>query len=112
MVLVTSNAEVTAKPLGTCSKQFETRDVAFSQKEKHDNVKPHTAANTQAVLDSFECEILDHTVYTRWPCTQLLSYLPPSQTSVGGSRNDDDDEVNTAVNSWLSEQTASYDQEG
>ncbi|GBO32761.1 hypothetical protein AVEN_133640-1 [Araneus ventricosus] len=46
----------------------------------HDNARPHTAAQTRALLDSFGWEVLDHPLQPR-RCDERFSSFPPSQTS-------------------------------
>ncbi|GBN42142.1 hypothetical protein AVEN_247289-1 [Araneus ventricosus] len=47
----------------------------------HDNARPHTAAQTRALLDSFGWEVLDHPSLQPRPCDERFSSFPPSQTS-------------------------------
>ncbi|GBO05126.1 hypothetical protein AVEN_130696-1 [Araneus ventricosus] len=46
----------------------------------HDNARPHTAAQTRALLDSLGWKILDPPLQPR-PFAQRFSSFPPSQTS-------------------------------
>ncbi|GBM97478.1 hypothetical protein AVEN_213208-1 [Araneus ventricosus] len=45
-----------------------------------DHARPHTAAQTRALLDSFGWEVLDPPLEAR-PCAERFSSFPPSQTS-------------------------------
>lgn len=55
----------------------------------HDNARPHTAAQTQAVLDSFDWGSFGPHTLQPWPCAEQLSSLPSFQTHFGGSRYDE-----------------------
>ncbi|GBN60834.1 hypothetical protein AVEN_202160-1 [Araneus ventricosus] len=46
----------------------------------YDNARPHPAAQTRALLDSFGWEVLGHPLQPR-PCAERFSFFPPSQTS-------------------------------
>ncbi|GBM46401.1 hypothetical protein AVEN_73876-1 [Araneus ventricosus] len=47
----------------------------------HDIARPHTAAQTRALLDSFGGEVLDHAPLQARPYDERFSSFPPSQTS-------------------------------
>lgn len=61
----------------------------------HD-ARRHTAAQTQAVLDSYGWEVLDNTPFS----LDLALCDFHLKDHLGGSRYDNDDEVKMAMNSW------------
>ncbi|GFX10618.1 histone-lysine N-methyltransferase SETMAR [Trichonephila clavipes] len=82
--------------------------VAF----RHDNARPHTANRTEDLITSFGWEQLDHP-----PCSPDLA---PSdyhlfmhlKKHLVGQHHSDDDEVKTTVKQWLSNQAASFFDDG
>lgn len=74
----------------------------------HSNARLHTAAQTQAILDSFILEVLDHLLHSPDLMTSDFYLFRVLKHYLGASRYNDDDKVKTDVNSWLSEQAASF----
>ncbi|GBO38618.1 Histone-lysine N-methyltransferase SETMAR [Araneus ventricosus] len=78
----------------------------------HDNARPYTAAQTRASLDSFGWEVLDHTLYSPDFATSDFHLFRHIKHHLGGNHYNDDEDVRTAVTSWLLEQVASFYEEG
>ncbi|GBM91291.1 Histone-lysine N-methyltransferase SETMAR [Araneus ventricosus] len=74
----------------------------------HDNARPHTAAQTRALLNSFGWEVLEPPFSPDLASSDfhLFRHL---KHHLGGN---DDEDVKTAVTSWLLEQAASFYEEG
>ncbi|GBM20788.1 Histone-lysine N-methyltransferase SETMAR [Araneus ventricosus] len=77
----------------------------------HDNARPHTAAQTRALLDSFGWEVLD-LPYSPDLATSDFHLFRHLKHNLGGNHYNDDEDVKIAVTSWLSEQAASFYEEG
>lgn len=78
----------------------------------HDNARPHTAGQTRDLLDSFGWEVLDHPPYSPDLAPSDYHLFLHLKRHLSGNHYNDDDDVKTAVNSWLSEQAASFYEEG
>ena len=78
----------------------------------HDNARPHTAGQTRDLLDSFGWEVLDHPSYSPDLAPSNYHLFLHLKQHLSGNHYNDDDDVKTAVNSWLSEQVASFYEEG
>lgn len=78
----------------------------------HDNARPHTAARSREMIDSFGWEVLDHPPYSPDLAPSDFHLFRYLKNHLGGKRYDDDEEVKTAVNSWLSEQASNFFEEG
>jgi transposase len=74
----------------------------------HENVHPHTAACTQALLDHFSWELFDHPPYSPdlAPCDyHLFTYL---KNWVGSQCFTHNEELMKGVKTWLSSQAADF----
>ncbi|GBN45965.1 Histone-lysine N-methyltransferase SETMAR [Araneus ventricosus] len=78
----------------------------------HDNARPHTAAQTRALLASFGWEVLDHHPYSPDLATSDFHLFCHLKHHLGGNHYNDDERVKTAVTSWLLEQATSFYEEG
>ncbi|GBL96459.1 Histone-lysine N-methyltransferase SETMAR [Araneus ventricosus] len=78
----------------------------------HDNARPHTAAQTRALLDSFGWEVLDPPPYSPDLATSDFHLFRHLKHHLGGNHYNDDEDVETAVTSWLLEQATSFYEEG
>nr|GBM33105.1 Histone-lysine N-methyltransferase SETMAR [Araneus ventricosus] len=77
----------------------------------HDNARPHTAAQTRALLDSFGWEVLDPPYSPDLATSDFHLFRHLKHHLVGNHYNDDED-MKTVVTSWLLEQAASFYDEG
>ncbi|GFW35448.1 mariner Mos1 transposase [Trichonephila clavipes] len=68
----------------------------------HDNARPHTPRTTQELIQSFCWEVLDHAPYNLDLSPSDLHFFRYLKHSLGGKRFSDTEELNAAVNSWLS----------
>lgn len=78
----------------------------------HDNARPHVSHRTQDLIASFGWEQFDHPPYSPDLAPSdyhLFLYL---KKHLGGQRHDDDDDVKTAVQQWLSNQAADFYEDG
>ncbi|GBN57507.1 hypothetical protein AVEN_20906-1 [Araneus ventricosus] len=78
----------------------------------HDNARPHTAAQTRALLDSFGWEVLNHPLYSPDLATSDFHLFLHLKHHLCVNNYNDDEDVKTAVTSWLLEQAASFFEEG
>jgi hypothetical protein len=73
----------------------------------HDNVRPHTATHTQALLEHFIWELFDHPPYI--PDLALSDYhLFTYLKNLLGSQHLNSNELMEGVKMWLSSQAAHY----
>lgn len=78
----------------------------------HDNARPHTAAETRDLINSFGWEEFHHPPYSPDLAPSdyhLFRYL---KNFLGGKRFDTDEELKTAVKNWLSSQEAEFYEKG
>ncbi|GBL84136.1 Histone-lysine N-methyltransferase SETMAR [Araneus ventricosus] len=78
----------------------------------HDNARPCTAAQTRDLLDSFGWEILDHPMYIPDLAPSDFHLFRHLKHHLGGNHYNADEDVKTAMTSWLTEQAASFYEEG
>ncbi|GFV17566.1 histone-lysine N-methyltransferase SETMAR [Trichonephila clavipes] len=80
----------------------------------YDNVNPLTSRTTRELIESFGWEVLDHPPYSPdlAPSDFHLFRFLNFRYSLSGKRFSDIEEVKAAVNSWLSDQTADFFDEG
>ena len=78
----------------------------------HDNVQPHSAAQTQDLLTSFKWEQMDHLPYSPDLAPSDFHLFLHLKKFLGGKRFDDDDELKDAVQKWLTLQAAAFYGEG
>jgi len=74
----------------------------------HDNACPHTANLTQNLITSFDQEQLDHSPYSPDLAPSDYHLFLHTKTHLAGQRHTDDDEVQTTVMQWLSNQAATF----
>jgi histone-lysine N-methyltransferase SETMAR len=72
----------------------------------HDNARPHTAASTQVLLDSFGWEIFSHPPYSPDLAPSDFHLFPKLKEFLGGIRFAGCDELQLRVNKWLQELAA------
>jgi hypothetical protein len=72
----------------------------------HDNVRPHAAARTQAMLQEFGWEVFEHPAYIPDLAPSDFHLFPKFKEFLGGSRFKSDEEVKDAVKEWLNGLTA------
>ncbi|GFT18052.1 histone-lysine N-methyltransferase SETMAR [Trichonephila clavipes] len=73
----------------------------------HDNARPHTANRTQDIT-SFGWEQLGHPLYSPDLAPSDYHLFMHLKKSLAGQRHSDDDEAKTTVKQWLSNQAASF----
>lgn len=78
----------------------------------HDNARPHTANRTQDLITSFGWEQLDHPPYSPDLAPSDYHLFLHLKKHLAGQRHSDDDEVKTFVKQWLSNQAASFFDDG
>src|SRR5215469_17316576 len=78
----------------------------------HDNARPHTANRTQDLITSFGWEQLDHPSYSPDLAPSDYHLFLHLKKHIAGQRHSDDDEVKTFVKQWLSNQAASFFDDG
>ncbi|GBN23558.1 hypothetical protein AVEN_233680-1 [Araneus ventricosus] len=66
----------------------------------HDNARPHTAAQTRALLDSFGWEVSNHLLYSPDLATSDFHLFRHLKHHLRGNHYNDDEDVKTAVTSW------------
>ncbi|GBM07240.1 hypothetical protein AVEN_261914-1 [Araneus ventricosus] len=69
----------------------------------HDNARSHTAAQTTALLEFFGWGVLDHLPYSPDLATSDFHLFHQPKHHLGGNHYNDDEDVKTAVTSWLLE---------
>jgi hypothetical protein len=74
----------------------------------HDNVRPHAAARTQALLEHFNWELFDHPVYS--PGLSLSDYhmLSCLKNWMGSQRFNSNEELVEGIKMWLSSRVADF----
>ncbi|GBM68315.1 Histone-lysine N-methyltransferase SETMAR [Araneus ventricosus] len=77
----------------------------------HDNARSHIAAQARALLESFGWEVLDPP-YSPDLAPSDFHLFRHLKHHLGGNHYNDDEDVETAVTSWLSEQAAGFYEEG
>ena len=78
----------------------------------HENARPPIAGQIHNLLDSFGLEVLNRPPYSPGLVPNDYHLFLHLRKHPIGNRNDDDDDVKTAVNPWLLEQAASLYEEG
>ncbi|GFU76657.1 uncharacterized protein TNCV_3833001 [Trichonephila clavipes] len=74
----------------------------------HDNTRPNTSRKIRELIKSFGWEFLDHTPYSPYLAQSEFDLFRYPKHSLGGKRVSDNEEVEKAINSWLSDQVADY----
>ena len=77
-----------------------------------DNVRPHSAAQTQDLITSFKWEQMDHAPYSPDLVPSDFQLFLHLKEFLGGKRFDDDDDLKDAVQKWLTSQAAAFYEEG
>jgi histone-lysine N-methyltransferase SETMAR len=78
----------------------------------HDNARPHAAARTQAMLQEFGWEVLQHPPYSPDLDPSDFHLFPKLKEFLGGRRFKSDEEVEDAVKEWLNGLAAEVYEEG
>uniref|UniRef100_A0A1B6CWX6 Mariner Mos1 transposase n=1 Tax=Clastoptera arizonana TaxID=38151 RepID=A0A1B6CWX6_9HEMI len=80
----------------------------------HDNVRPHTAARTQVLLNSFGWDIFEHSPQQSRFGGQRFSPFSwyEEMAGMGSRRFTDDEELKNSVSGWLRAQAADFYAEG
>ncbi|GFW49368.1 histone-lysine N-methyltransferase SETMAR [Trichonephila clavipes] len=78
----------------------------------HDNAHPHTADPTQDLITSFRWEQLDHPPYSPDLAPRDYHLFMHLKKHLAGRCHSDDDEAKTTVKQWLSNQAASFFDDG
>lgn len=78
----------------------------------HDNARPHVAARTQAQLDNFHWEILDHPPYSPDLAPSDFHLFPKLKEFLGGKRLESDEVLHETVTNWFKSQAAEFYEEG
>ncbi|GFV14053.1 mariner Mos1 transposase [Trichonephila clavipes] len=78
----------------------------------HDNARPHTANRTQDLITSFGWEQLDHPPYSPDLAPSNYHLFMHLKKHLAGQRHSDDNEAKTTVKQWLSNQVASFLDDG
>ncbi|GFX67160.1 histone-lysine N-methyltransferase SETMAR [Trichonephila clavipes] len=78
----------------------------------HDNARPHTANRTQYLIIYFGLEQLDHPSYNPDLAPSDYHLFMHLKKHLAGLRHSDDDEAKTTVKQWLSNQAASFFDDG
>jgi hypothetical protein len=79
----------------------------------HDNARPHTAAQTQALIMSFGWEQMNHPpLYSPDLEPSDFHLFLHLKKFLAGQRFNNDDEVKRAVQKWLSSQAATFYDKG
>ncbi|GFV91228.1 histone-lysine N-methyltransferase SETMAR [Trichonephila clavipes] len=74
----------------------------------HDNARPHTSRTIWELIESFGWEVLDHAPYSPDLARSDFHLFRYLIHSLSRKRFRDDEEVNAAVNSWLSNQATAF----
>ncbi|GFX94677.1 histone-lysine N-methyltransferase SETMAR [Trichonephila clavipes] len=93
--------------------------VIFHSAERHDchwlrqiELRPHTANRTQDRITSFGWEQLDHPPYSSDLAPSDYHLFMHLKKHLAGQRHSDDDEAKTTDKQWLSNQAASFFDDG
>uniref|UniRef100_A0A1B6ITX5 Tc1-like transposase DDE domain-containing protein n=1 Tax=Homalodisca liturata TaxID=320908 RepID=A0A1B6ITX5_9HEMI len=74
----------------------------------HDNARPHTAARTQDLLNSFGWNIFEHPPYSPDLAPSDFHLFPNMKKWLGSQRFTDDEELKNSVSGWLRAQAADF----
>lgn len=78
----------------------------------HDNARPHAANRTQDLITSFGWEQFDHPPYSHDLAPSDYHLFLHLKTHLAGQRHTDDEDVKTTVMQWLSNQAATFFDDG
>jgi histone-lysine N-methyltransferase SETMAR len=78
----------------------------------HDNVRPHAAAETQAMLQKFGWQVFEHPAYSPDLALSDFHLFPKSKEFLGGRCFKSDEDVKDAVMEWLNGLAAEVYDEG
>jgi hypothetical protein len=78
----------------------------------HDSDRPHAAARTQAVLQEFGWEVIEHPAYSPDLAPSDFHLFPKLKEVLGGRRLKSDEKVKYAVKEWLNGLAAEVYDEG
>jgi len=78
----------------------------------HDNARPHSAPQTQDLITSIRWEQRDHPSYSPDLSPSDFHLFLHLKNFLGVKRFDDDDDLNDAVQKWLTSQAAALYEEG
>lgn len=78
----------------------------------HDNARPHTAAPTQGVCDSFKCELFDHHTYSHDLAPSDYQLLPDMKKWLESkcfvTRLINDEKLKDSVRGWPNSQAVEF----
>lgn len=74
----------------------------------HDNARPHTARQTQDLLESFRWDVFGHPPYSPDLAPSDFHLFPELKRHLGGKRFENEDELKREVEQWLTEMAAEW----